>query len=137
MRFFTARLSTKLCALGLVLAAQSVGAHEVLPTQAEAFGLMMQLSEVDISDVASCQAVAETNQTTLKEILGHYLSVLSESENIKISAQSASVSGTVEMKINFAVIDDESPWQYGFQFSASRHAQSWKAEPASLICTGL
>jgi len=35
------------------------------------------------------------------------------------------------------VVDDESPWNYGFQFNVNNHEGTWNAVDDSLICVGM
>ncbi|WP_293266688.1 hypothetical protein [Neptunomonas sp.] len=138
MQFFMAHSSAKrwLCAVSFMFLAHSAVAHEALPTKAEAFDLMMQLSDVDITSNSSCQSAGRENSRTAQDIISHYLTVLAESENVSIKAHSHHVTDAARININFAVIDDEAPWKYGLQFRAAKSEKGWEADRKSLICPG-
>jgi len=132
-------------AIALLISAQVALAHDnatthealSLPTHTEIFDLLMQQSDQSVKLISSCQSVGNTGSKTVQNILGYYLAVLSEAEKSRIHVKSHHESNNIRVTVNFEVVDDESPWNYGFQFNVNNHEGTWNAVDDSLICVGM
>lgn len=129
----------------LMLSAQMALAHNdeashkavSLPTHAEAFALLMQQGDQPFSTISSCQSVSDVSSEAVRDILGYYLSVLAQFDESRIKVTSLPESAHIRIAISFEVVDDESPWSYGFEFNVESNDGHWNTVSGSLRCTGM